>query len=167
MNSKKETALKLVKAFKNAVFPIYITGYLIFLLVAWLALETDGAWLLLAGIFIVLIVSPFFVGLFGALLWTQYILEGYVKGTDKKIRCVISFSLSALGILFFIGWLLVAFDVWDIFAKPFYDSWLFWLIEGEGMYLIDTLVVLLYPILMIVESLLKKESQACDQGSEL
>jgi hypothetical protein len=165
MNSKKETALKVIKRGKYFIFPFYVVGYLILLGNVLLNATWVEFSLLLVG-FSVMVTLPFLMGVFGALLWTQYILEGYVKGTDKKIRCVISFSLSALGILFFIGWLLVAFDVWDIFAKPFYDSWLFWLIEGEGMYLIDTLVVLLYPILMIVESLLKKESQMKDQSAD-
>ena len=165
MITKRETRLKLIKAFKYAVFPLYITVYLILLLVFWLAGELDG-WLLIGAGVSVIQTAPFFVGLFGAFLWSQYILEGYVQGTAKKIRCIISFSLSAIGNLFFIGWLLVAFDVWDIFAKPFYDSWLFWLIEGEGIYLVDALVVLLYPILMIFEARFKKASQIHDQSAD-
>ena len=166
MNSKKETALKLVKAFKNAVFPIYITGYLIFLLVAWLALETKGAWLLLTGYSIVLFVSPFFVGLFGALLWTQYILEGYVKGIAKKIRCIISFSISAIGIPYPIAWILVGTNAFDSFFENHFMKAVTWLFYGYGLLNVDVLVVLLYPILMIVESLLKKESQMKDQSAD-
>ena len=166
MIAKKETALKVIKRCKYFIFPLYIVGYLIiFGIVLLRSSSLLGLELLLLG-FLAMITLPFLVGVFGALLWTQYILEGYVKGTDKKICCVISFSLSAIGILFFIGWLLVTCDVWDIFAKPFYDSWLFWLIEGGGVYLVDALVVLLYPILMIVEARFKKASQIHDQSAD-
>ena len=163
MITKRETRLKLIKAFKYAVFPLYITVYLILLLVFWLAGELDG-WLLIGAGVSVIQTAPFFVGLFGAFLWSQYILEGYVQGTAKKIRCVISFSLSAIGILYSIGWLLVSFRIWNLFADP--NNPFFWLFIKGGVFFVDALVVLLYPILMIVEARFKKESQACDQSAD-
>lgn len=163
MNSKKETALKVIKGCKYSIFPFYIIGYLIFLGIVWV---NSTSWVEL-GLFIVGLTVLFTLslpmGLFGALLWTQYILEGYVKGTAKIVRCVISFLFSALGILYPIAWILVATNAFDRFFENHFMEAVTWLFYGNGLWYFDVLLLLVYPTILFLEALYRKQQRICEQ----
>ncbi|MBQ8213961.1 MAG: hypothetical protein IJZ80_08130 [Clostridia bacterium] len=161
MNSKKETALKVIKGCKYSIFPFYIIGYLIFLGIVWV---NSTSWVEL-GLFIVGLTVLFTLslpmGLFGALLWTQYILEGYVKGTAKIVRCVISFLFSAVGILYTVGWIMYMTDGWDFAIATKYMPTIRWLFENSHapVIAVDVLLLLVYPTILFLEARYRKQQR--------
>lgn len=164
MIAKKETALEFIKKAKYGVIPLYILLVLFYFIMG--LKESSFGWVLL-GLGIGLLWSAVLpLTLFTGLLWVQYILEGYVKGFFKWVRCAGMLLASLFGILYSCGWYFYAF-------KRFYFSTgetvhINGLFEGyEVAVWVAILYCLLYPILLYIESRFRKEHRFREQYADL